>query len=168
MPDPQALSGRGVATVTLPREAIQPGPQLLVDLLEDSRVEIETLHDRESRSADVLERPLGRRLAAGGVFPKLAHDLLEALVGSPLLLGELPPLPGGLTALLVGAPAVGPHFDAHVAHLDPHVAELFQDQADARLEIALARTAVRHRHNLSPRESPFNVPLRIQCRAARR
>src|SRR5262245_58077760 len=127
MPDPQALSGRGVATVTLPREAIQPGPQLLVDPLEDSRVEIETLHDRESRSADVLERPLGRRLAAGGVFPKLAHDLLEALVGSPLLLGELPPLPGGLTALLVGAPAVGPHFDAHVAHLDPHVAELFQD-----------------------------------------
>src|SRR5262245_30165039 len=72
MPGPQELSGRGAAAVALPREAIPPGLQLLVDPLEDSRVEIESLHDRESHSADVLERPLCRRLAAGGVFPKLA------------------------------------------------------------------------------------------------
>src|SRR5262245_50485545 len=101
---------------TLIRRALMPGPQEL-----------------SGRGTAAVALPGEAMLAAGEVFPKLAHDLLEALGGSPLLLGELPALHGGLTALhggltalFVGAPAVGQHFDAHVAHLDAHVAELFQ------------------------------------------
>src|SRR5262245_55388787 len=67
---------------TLIRRALMPGPQEL-----------------SGRGAAAVALPGETMLAAGEVFPKLAHDLLEALGGSPLLLGELPPLPGRLTGL---------------------------------------------------------------------
>src|SRR5262245_12386148 len=136
--DREASPGRGAATVPVSRKAVGPRAELAVDPLEDPRMEVQGLHDGEPHAADVLEEGLSRGLAAGGILAKVAQDALETLVGLPLFPGELP-------ALLVGAAAVGPHLHAHVAHLHAHVAhlhahvaQLFQDQPDTGLDIAIA------------------------------
>ena len=49
-------------------------------------------------------------------------------------------------SIVLRVPAIGPHLDAQVA-------QLFKDQPDARIEIPLALSVARHRHNLVARRA---------------
>jgi hypothetical protein len=94
--------------------------------LEEARVAIQPLHDREPDRANLLERLVRLRVMAGGILPELVNELLEALV-APVAIGfRTTPIGGGLG---VGVTTVG-------AHLDTQVAQLGQDRSSAGIEIA--------------------------------
>src|SRR5262249_13912612 len=155
---------------------IAPGAELPVDALEDSRVAVQRLHDRQPDGADVPERSLRRGLAAGRGLPEFAHHSFETqrrlaalLVGAaagPLgpgagLLGLATVLVGlaaVLTGLLVGAAAVR-------SHLDAQVPELPQDQPDPWIEVPLALPLVGHDVTLSSAWLLFNVRQGIRDEA---
>jgi hypothetical protein len=131
-------------------------------VLENARVTIQSLHDRQPDGVDVLERFLGRSRVTGGVPSKFAHHFLEPCVrpeplSSPLFVGLEPFLAAfriSLSSLSVGLLSIGSHFDAKVA-------KLCQDRLDPGIEVSLV-LSVGHGHNLSPRAPDFNVSIQIR------
>jgi hypothetical protein len=77
-------------------------------VLQDARVPVQGLDDGQPHRAQILEHPLRGRFATGGIFTKLADELLEALIGPPAI-GLEPPLIGlQPPAIGLGLPAIGP------------------------------------------------------------
>ena len=106
-------------------------------MLENVRVAVQGLYDRQPDGMNILECFLGRGLAARGVLLELPYELLEALIRlQPLLpslgVGLLPlgvgllPLGVGLPSLRVGLPTLLPGLLAIGSHFGAEVTELFQ------------------------------------------